>query len=108
MQLEWLSLGALNLPPETQTHHTQALIVKKDEKSTSLPVAGWRPPEDRGSRTPQAGAGGLVAADPLLPSMLCIESWRVTHLISSKLISQNTKPLAELHSLFILVMETTI
>ena len=40
MQHEWLSLSALNLSPETQTRHTQALIVKKDEKSTSRLLGG--------------------------------------------------------------------
>lgn len=39
--------------------------------------------------------------------MLCIEGWRVTCLISSKLIRQNTKPSAELHDLFVIVIETT-
>lgn len=44
---------------------------------------------------------GLVAADPSLPSTLCSESWRLTHLVPSarKLVNQNTKPSAEVHSL---------
>lgn len=35
---------------------------------------------------------GLVAADPSLPSTLCSESWRLTHLVPSELVNRTLNP----------------
>lgn len=96
MQQGWLSLSALNLSPETQTCHTWALIVKEDEKY-SKSLAGQSPPVDIGNRNPQACAMWACSCRSIIPEARhSIESEWMMLLISSKLINQSTKTLAEL------------